>query len=175
MRIKYTIPLVGIICAIFLCITVFIKYNDYLSNSEEEGAVTLILEDLSVNYLNGDKIDLGEDDNEKVIEFSITSHATNEIIYQIDLTDISGNFESATYSIEKSNGSDFSIGIESITTKQVNDHLALDSLVLAETSDDKFQIINILFYSLCLLCHIQEIFAYLSLLKFSLSFPPEIS
>ena len=106
MRIKYTIPLVGIICAIFLCITVFVKYNDYLSNSEEEGAVTLILEDLSVNYLNGDKIDLGEDDNEKVIEFSITSHATNEIIYQIDLTDISGNFESATYSIEKSNGSD---------------------------------------------------------------------
>ena len=33
---------------------------------------------------------------------------------------------------------------------------------------DKFQMINILFHSLYLLCAIQEIFAYLSLLEFSL-------
>ncbi len=97
MRKRYTIALALIFCAILLCISILFQYRAYLEDQSYGEAITMVTEELSINYLNGNKIKLEEETEE--INFSVTNHSTETKYFYIRLLNIEGNTEDLSYEI----------------------------------------------------------------------------
>lgn len=97
MRKRYTIALALIVCAILLCVSILFQYRAYLEDQSYGEAITMVTEELSINYLNGNKIKV--DEKTKEINFSVTNHSTETKYFYIRLLNISGNTENLSYGI----------------------------------------------------------------------------
>ncbi|MBQ4583587.1 MAG: hypothetical protein IJA94_01670 [Bacilli bacterium] len=82
---KYKFAICVILLLILISSSVGICYFFYDKNSEKE-AIVIKLKNLSVNYLDGNKIIT--DSDTKTINFSVTNNSTNELFYNIELVNI---------------------------------------------------------------------------------------
>ena len=82
---KYKFAIYIILLLIFISSSVGICYFFYDKNSEKE-AIVIKLNNLSVNYLDGNKIIT--DENTKEVSFSVTNNSTKELYYNIELVDV---------------------------------------------------------------------------------------
>ncbi len=96
MQKKYTISLIVILCGILFCVSIYFDYVGFLSNHTDSLALTLVSEELSINYANGNKISV--QDESTTVSFSITNHSDEIKYYYIKLIDIVGN-PTASYEI----------------------------------------------------------------------------
>ncbi len=99
MQKKYTLSLIVILCALFLCVLILLQYQAYLGREEIINGVTYVNEYLSVNYMNGKSFQIKEE--QKDIEFSITNQSDEPILYYIHFTNMKGT-EKASYEITSS-------------------------------------------------------------------------
>ncbi|MBQ9833988.1 MAG: hypothetical protein IJO33_02215 [Bacilli bacterium] len=82
---KYKFAIYIILLLIFISSSVGICYFFYDKNSEKE-AIVIKLNNLSINYLDGNKIVTDEETNE--VSFSVTNNSNEELYYNIELVDI---------------------------------------------------------------------------------------
>ena len=100
MKRKYTISLIIVFIIFLACLFVFFEYRNYKSNKSYNEALTLVTEELSINYIDGNKIKLNEES--KKIEFSITNHSNDTKYYFVKLKDIV-NADNASYTLNANN------------------------------------------------------------------------
>lgn len=100
MKRKYTISLIIVFIIFLACLFVFFEYRNYKSNKSYNEALTLVTEELSINYIDGNKIKLNEES--KKIEFSITNHSNDTKYYYVKLKDIV-NADNASYTLNANN------------------------------------------------------------------------
>jgi len=98
---KYTISLMGIIILIILLFVVYNNYRMYTSQTQDKTAVTLMSDDLSINFLQGNPIRVKED--YKTIDFSITNYSSKTIYYTISINVLEGKQEGITTLLKEEN------------------------------------------------------------------------
>lgn len=117
MQKKYTISLIGVLVAILSCIMVYFEYQTYLRTTKNNnGAITLVSEELSINYLDGNVVSINDTDIQNT--FSITNHSDEIKYYFIRISNISGDISDVTYQLSSSN-EDFQL-IENNFNDQLN-------------------------------------------------------
>ena len=100
MKRKYIIALVIIFIIFLACLFVFSEYRKYKLNQTYGEALTLVTEELSINYINGNKIKVNNE-TEK-IEFSVTNHSSDTKYYYVKLTNVL-NADEASYTLKSNN------------------------------------------------------------------------
>lgn len=100
MKRRYIISLVLISIIFLACLFIFFEYRDYKSNKSYNEALTLVTEELSINYIDGNKIKLNEEN--KKIEFSVTNHSSDTKYYYVKLKDAI-NADNASYTLNANN------------------------------------------------------------------------
>ena len=100
MKRKYIIALVIIFIIFLACLFVFSEYRKYKLNQTYGEALTLVTEELSINYINGNKIKVNNE-TEK-IEFSVTNHSNDTKYYYVKLTNVL-NADEASYTLKSNN------------------------------------------------------------------------
>lgn len=73
----------------------YFGYISFQKKNGEENSITLVSEELSINYLTGNKIK-GNEESTK-FSFSVTNHSTEQKYYYVKLENLEGNLEEATY------------------------------------------------------------------------------
>jgi len=101
MRKKYTITLILNIIAILICTYLYFGYISYQEKQGEEKRITLVTEELSINYITGNKVE-GKEENAK-FNFSITNHSSEIKYYYVKLENIEGDLETANYVLTSDN------------------------------------------------------------------------
>jgi len=97
MQKKYTVSLLVVMSIILLNIFIYFQYCSYLAREYSGEAITLVSDDLSINYFNGNKISLSKE--EESIRFSITNHSSDTVSYTIFLKNMKGDFSEASYEL----------------------------------------------------------------------------
>ncbi len=104
MQKKYTVSLIGVVCAILICITLYFEYCSYQNTKKsKESAITLVSEELSINYLDGNVLNVTEENMQNT--FSITNHSGETKYYYIRFSNFKGDITDSTYQITSSNPS----------------------------------------------------------------------
>lgn len=94
--------ILGVLASLLLLmIVVELHYQSYLQKKGIENSFVEVKQELSINYLNGKKINSGE--KKKTISFSVTNLSTEDLTYFIELVDVTGKSEGITYTITKDN------------------------------------------------------------------------
>lgn len=97
MQKKYTISLIVIVLMIVSLFVIYTNYQIYQNSKEDFTAVTLMTDDLSVNFLNGNPIVVNE--KTKEIQFSVTNYSSKNLFYSIKLQNVSGTPANSTFEI----------------------------------------------------------------------------
>ena len=98
-KLPLTVILIFLIVTLMLCVGYYIHKQNVINNSAE----VIIDEELSINYLNERKIN--SNDKEIKINFSIINDSDDEIMYHINLEDISLEGKNITYTLSENNNS----------------------------------------------------------------------
>ena len=98
-KLPLTVILIFLIVTLMLCVGYYIHKQNVINNSAE----VIIDEELSINYLNERKIN--SNDKEIKINFSIINDSDDEIMYHINLEDISLEGKNVTYTLSENNNS----------------------------------------------------------------------
>lgn len=91
MKKKYTLSLIIIFCMILCCITVYFDYQNFNKKRVDINTITLVSEDLSINFLNGNEVHTEEEQEQ--IQFSITNHGEKALYYYIKLKNVQNSLE----------------------------------------------------------------------------------
>lgn len=96
---KISLNVIGIILIFLLMIS--ISYINYLKKTSDDSSLVLVEDGLSINFLNGNKINTSGE--EKTYTFSITNNSTNTSYYYIQANNIDCNKEDIKYNLIEKN------------------------------------------------------------------------
>jgi len=105
MQKKYTISLILILFFIVGLLYIHSNYRMFQNKKNNSVVLTLMSDDLSVNFLNGNPITVQEE--ERNVEFSVTNFSSKKLFYSISFNTLFGDSEQVTYQIVKENGDKF--------------------------------------------------------------------
>jgi len=128
MQKKYTISMIFILILILGLFQVYFNYRIYQSEVKENPAITLMSNDLSVNFLNGNPVTIQE--KEELIEFSITNYSSKKTFYSIEILPLIGDTSSSTYELLYENGNS--------KTFDFTENLALSRHEIAPSATERY-------------------------------------
>lgn len=133
---KYKVAIYIILLLIFISSSVGICYFFFDKNSEKE-AIVIKLNNLSINYLDGNKIIT--DENTKEVSFSVTNNSTKELFYNIELVDIKNYSEEIKVELNNYTSNNLNISLKDKTQSVISSGI---KLVPDETHNYKIMIDN---------------------------------
>ena len=128
MRIVYkrSLTFIGILIVLIALIGVGYLFYDQVIHPE---TLVVVSDELSINYLDGNTIiSNGE------YRFSVTNNGSNDVYYQIRLTDISGYDAHVTYSLA-SNDTSVSVGDKTLSE---SDNIVMDNVLITSLDTQNF-------------------------------------
>lgn len=105
MQKKYTISLIFILFFIVGLLYVHANYKMFQNNKNNSVVLTLMSDDLSVNFLNGNPIEVKEE--EKVVEFSVTNFSDKKLFYSVSFLILHGDTAHVSYQLLRDQGEAF--------------------------------------------------------------------
>ena len=128
MRIVYkrSLTFIGILIVLIALIGVGYLFYDQVIHPE---TLVVVSDELSINYLDGNTIiSNGE------YRFSVTNNGSNDVYYQIRLTDISGYDAHVTYTLA-SNDTSVSVGDKTLSE---SDNIVMDNVLITSLDTQNF-------------------------------------
>ncbi len=104
MKKTYKIALTVDFCLFLLCLGILFHYEFYSHEETYGEAITLVTEELSINYLDGNQIKING--TSKEVNFSVTNHSSEIKYYYLKLLNVTGSAEDVSYTLS-SNREDF--------------------------------------------------------------------
>lgn len=132
-RYKISLTLISILIMFSFCI--LLSYKQYLQEIENTNPYVLVLEGLSINYLNGTKIEV--DGEEKDFTFSITNNSETEKSYYIHLENMEANQEIITYLLKEQNNK-----VNMILSSVSKEQSSLATMLKIEPGESHFFTLN---------------------------------
>ena len=96
---KISLSVIGIILIFLLVVAV--DYAKYLKENEVNNPIVLVEDGLSINYLNGNKIEVNS--KEKTYTISVTNNSSDTLHYYIRVNNIETNKKDITYILTEKN------------------------------------------------------------------------
>ena len=128
MRIVYkrSLTFIGILIVLIALIGVGYHFYDQVIHPE---TLVVVSDELSINYLDGNTII-----SDGKYRFSVTNNGSNDVYYQIRLTDISGYDSHVTYSLT-SNDTSVSVGDKTLSE---SDNIVMDNVLITSLDTQNF-------------------------------------
>ena len=128
MRIVYkrSLTFIGILIVLIALIGVGYLFYDQVIHPE---TLVVVSDELSINYLDGNTII-----SDGKYRFSVTNNGSNDVYYQIRLTDISGYDSHVTYSLT-SNDTSVSVGDKTLSE---SDNIVMDNVLITSLDTQNF-------------------------------------